>query len=186
MNSLQWVVLIFGGGAVVVALTKQAQASSADSPQPVDFTPDVNSNAGADVNNTRSVDVNNSPSLFEQWAKAIQGFEGGGPLDRNTRNNNPGNLKFAGQPGAIGQDAEGFAIFDTFANGWAALIRQLQKYVHDFPAYNLTQIMAHYLGQTDAMRPKVTSQGNPFTYSKTIASSLGVSVDSTLSNIFGG
>jgi hypothetical protein len=44
------------------------------------------------------------------------------------RNNNPGNLKFANQAGAIGQDANGFAIFDSLADGQAALLNQLNLY----------------------------------------------------------
>ncbi len=47
---------------------------------------------------------------------------------RGLRNNNPGNLKFAGQPGAIGKDAQGFAIFGTPAEGVAAMRRQLGLY----------------------------------------------------------
>jgi hypothetical protein len=47
-------------------------------------------------------------------------------LVRGIRNNNPGNLKFAGQKGAVGQDAEGFAIFGSFGAGLAAMRRQLE------------------------------------------------------------
>jgi hypothetical protein len=47
---------------------------------------------------------------------------------RGLRNNNPGNLKFAGQPGAIGKDSQGFAIFKTPAEGIAAMRRQLGLY----------------------------------------------------------
>ncbi len=46
---------------------------------------------------------------------------------RNVSNNNPGNIKFRGQPGAIGQD-RGFAIFDTPENGLYNVARQLQLY----------------------------------------------------------
>jgi hypothetical protein len=185
VKPLEWLLIIAGGGAVLIALTQNTD-SSADSPQPVDFSP-VNNLAGADVNSSASQGANGlAPSLLEAWAKAIQSVEGGGPLDRNTRNNNPGNLKFAGQAGATGADAQGFAIFSSFADGWAALLRQLQKYVTDFPQYNLTQLTAHYLGQSDALTPKVTAQGNPFAYSQKVASALGVSVDSTLQSIFGG
>ena len=47
---------------------------------------------------------------------------------RGLRNNNPGNLMYAGQPGAIGKDAQGFAIFKTPAEGIAAMRRQLGLY----------------------------------------------------------
>ena len=41
------------------------------------------------------------------------------------RNNNPGNLKFMGQNGAIGQDSNGFAIFFNSDVGWQALNNQI-------------------------------------------------------------
>lgn len=68
------------------------------------------------------------------WAEAIKEFELWKPPGVDPRypkgtlsyqNKNPGNLKFAGQTGAIGKDAEGHAIFDTESNGWNALLRQL-------------------------------------------------------------
>ena len=42
------------------------------------------------------------------------------------RNNNPGNLMYAGQRGAIGKDSSGFAIFGSIEDGWAALKRQIE------------------------------------------------------------
>jgi len=41
------------------------------------------------------------------------------------QNNNPGNLMYAGQPGAIGEDSRGFAIFDTLASGQTAEVSQV-------------------------------------------------------------
>ena len=61
------------------------------------------------------------PKAFHDFAHLF-----GAP--RGLRNNNPGNLKFAGQPGAIGKDAQGFAIFRTPADGLAAMRRQLGLY----------------------------------------------------------
>jgi len=43
-----------------------------------------------------------------------------------TRNNNPGNLEFAGQPLAIGKDNQGFAIFESPQDGVEALINQIK------------------------------------------------------------
>lgn len=65
-----------------------------------------------------------SPTL-ENMARAIMDFEGyfGGSVSE--RNNNPGNLKNAGQAGVIGQDSQGHAIFESFEAGWNALINQL-------------------------------------------------------------
>lgn len=54
----------------------------------------------------------------------MEGFNTSGTLA--DRNNNPGNLKYVGQAGAIGQDSRGFAIFDSVESGWNALQRQIQ------------------------------------------------------------
>lgn len=52
-------------------------------------------------------------------------------LPRGLRNNNPGNLNFAGQRGASPEGGPNgrFAVFGSQAEGIAALIRQLQLYV---------------------------------------------------------
>lgn len=51
-------------------------------------------------------------------------------LPRGIRNNNPGNLNFAGQSGARMEGGAGgrFAVFDSMADGIAALVRQLGLY----------------------------------------------------------
>jgi hypothetical protein len=46
-------------------------------------------------------------------------------MARGIRNKNPGNLKYAGQPGATGQDAQGFAVFGSWGDGMTAMRRQL-------------------------------------------------------------
>lgn len=48
-------------------------------------------------------------------------------LSRANRNNNPGNLRYAGQSGASGADPQGFAIFSTIEMGWNALYVQIQR-----------------------------------------------------------
>lgn len=59
-------------------------------------------------------------------AQAIARYEGFQPGTRAYRNNNPGNLRFAGQTGATGKDGQGFAIFGSEADGWRALERQIE------------------------------------------------------------
>lgn len=44
---------------------------------------------------------------------------------RAVRNNNPGNLKYAGQSGATGKDQDGFAIFENPEAGFNALYNQI-------------------------------------------------------------
>lgn len=51
------------------------------------------------------------------------------PQTRSYRNNNPGNIRagsFANRHGATGSDAEGFAIWPTSAEGFAALVALLR------------------------------------------------------------
>jgi hypothetical protein len=124
------------------------------------------------------------PDFIPTWADAIARFEGFYSAgSRPARNHNPGDLKFAGQPGAIGQDSAGFAIFPDDATGFQALYNQLAKYVRDFPGYSLLQIMAHYLGQAS---PTTDAQGNSFTYANAVAGELGVDVNVTLADLSSG
>ena len=62
--------------------------------------------------------VTASSPLVQQLAAAITRQEG------NTSGNNPGNLKYAGQPGAT-LGPNGFAVFDTPADGAAAQANQI-------------------------------------------------------------
>lgn len=123
---------------------------------------------------------------LQSLADAITNVEGG-PGNLNFRNNNPGNLKFAGQPGATGADpSNGFAIFPDMATGNQALLNQLNKDVSQNSSLTLTQYFAKYLGQSNYLQPAVTNQGNPFTYASSVAGKLGVSPDTTLGQLFGG
>jgi hypothetical protein len=114
------------------------------------------------------------------WANAIAQFEGTAPGTVASRNNNPGNLKYAGQAGAIGKDASGFAIFPDPATGFQALYSQLAKYVSDYPNDTILDITAHYLGQST---PTADSQGNAYTYAAYVASALGTDMSTTLGQL---
>jgi len=118
------------------------------------------------------------------WANVIAQFEGfNSPGTRPARNNNPGDLKYLGQAGAVGADSGGFAIFPDPITGFQALYRQLQKYVSDFPNFTILKIMAHYLGQ---VTPTVNAQGDAFTYAAAVASGLGVDISTTLGQLASG
>jgi hypothetical protein len=118
------------------------------------------------------------------WANTIAQFEGfNSPGSRPARNNNPGDLKYAGQQGAIGKDVGGFAVFPDPITGFQALYRQLTKYVTDYPNDTILDITAHYLGQST---PTVNAQGDAFTYAATVASSLGVDISTTLAELASG
>jgi hypothetical protein len=122
--------------------------------------------------------------FISTWASAIAQFEGFNTSgSRPSRDNNPGDLKFAGQPGATGQDPQGFAVFPDAPTGWQALYNQLNAYVSEFPAYSILQIMAHYLGQSTATSD---AQGNAFTYASFVAQALGVDPSTTLEALASG
>lgn len=55
---------------------------------------------------------------------AVFQYEGGRAHDRNVRTCNPGNLEDSEVPHR--KDAAGYCIFDTMADGWAALHMDLQ------------------------------------------------------------
>lgn len=122
-------------------------------------------------------------TYIDKWAAAIQAHEGWTPGSRSYRNNNPGNLQYAGQTGSTGKDEKGFAIFPTYDLGLAALKRQLRKYVADHPGYSILNIMALYLGNKDPLHPAVTDQGDPFAYAGVVAAMLEVPVNTTLGNL---
>ena len=76
----------------------------------------------------------NMPYLIEKMAEAIKEHEGyfvPGQYEEypegslSFRNNNPGNLRFAAQYGAHSGN-NGFAVFDTYQDGWRALIHQIE------------------------------------------------------------
>jgi hypothetical protein len=58
-------------------------------------------------------------TIADTIASAIYRQEGA------VQNNNPGNLMYAGQPGAIGADSRGFAIFSTLQLGQTAEVNQI-------------------------------------------------------------
>lgn len=117
-------------------------------------------------------------SLLSEWARAIAAFEGWGKSGSLAqRNNNPGNLRYAGQSGAV-QGERGFAKFSTPEAGWAALERQLGLYVARDPNKTLAQQMAVYAPSLDG--------NDPAAYAAYVAKRLGASVTDTLGSLFGG
>lgn len=72
-----------------------------------------------------------TPAPVAGTAPATPPTTGGKSLPRGIRNNNPGNLNFAGQAGATKEGGPGgrFAKFGTMKEGVAALVRQIGLYV---------------------------------------------------------
>lgn len=177
--------VLFAIGVIIVAVIEN-QNSGGSVVDTFDTTASTDSGSPDPVT-ANIVDSAPTVSRIQQWADAIFHFEGGNPGNLNVRNNNPGNLKAAPDSfPQLGKDSNGFVIFASMDDGFAALNHQLMKYLADFPSLTLTQFEAHYLGQQNYLSPQVTNQGNPFTYADNIAAKLGVSPGDTLQSIFGG
>jgi hypothetical protein len=71
-----------------------------------------------------------TPHALEGLAKVGSDAAPRGHLPRGIRNNNPGNLEFANQPGAVHEQGGGgrFAAFGSMTEGLAALADQLERY----------------------------------------------------------
>lgn len=116
-------------------------------------------------------------------AKAIARFEGWDHQESVARRlNNPGNLMFAGQPGATpgkvtGADGKirNYAKFSTEEQGWAALDRQLKLYAKR--GLTLRQMIAKYA--------PVEDNNNPKGYLHTVATWLEVDPDIELTKLLG-
>lgn len=108
-------------------------------------------------------------------ASAIQQFEGWFPGSVSYRNNNPGNLKYLGQAGALGADPRGFAVFDSFDSGWQALLDLLAHYRAYYPNWTLLDLMNVYAPARD--------NNNPSAYANFIAQQAGIAMDTTLKEL---
>lgn len=118
-------------------------------------------------------------------ALGIQQQEGFYPGSRAYTNNNPGNLMYAGQPGAIGVDPQGFAIFPDYATGFQALVNQVN--LDASRGLTISQFTAKYA-------PAGIPGNDPAVYAKNLAAALGLSPTDLLTapgaasdaSIFGG
>lgn len=72
------------------------------------------------------IDISNAMAKQEDhtWNPATMSWSAVNPNSLAQKNNNPGNLRFAGQRGAV-VGAGGFAKFETIEDGFAALGRQI-------------------------------------------------------------
>lgn len=116
------------------------------------------------------------PNYVARMAEAIKKFEGWYPGSRSYRNNNPGNLKYAGQFGATGQDEQGHAIFSTYTLGWNALLAQLRSAFNNTSrVYNSSMTLYEFFARY--------AEGNQIPYAQSVARALGVSPETTLEGI---
>lgn len=113
------------------------------------------------------------PSAAQTIASTIQQVEGYYPGSLAYRNNNPGNLIYAGQPGAT-QGTNGFAVFDSYADGYQALLNQLNNYASR--GMTISSMMAVYA-------PAAQAGNDPGSYANQIAASLGVDPNAPLTSL---
>lgn len=126
-------------------------------------------------------------TLLDLMCKAIESREGSiAPCPRFPtgtpawRNHNPGNLRYAGQAGSTGKDANGFAIFATYQLGYEALRNQIllvakgKSKVYPNPC-TLAQFFAVYSPSTDG--------NDPTSYALEVAGKMKVSISFPLSRL---
>lgn len=116
--------------------------------------------------------------LFDSVASTIQTVEGWFPGSVSFRLNNPGNLLYAGQPGAVPHtitSSDGsvhvFAQFDSVASGQAALDNQIA--LDASRGLTISQFAAKYAPAQDG--------NDPTSYAAKIAAAAGLSVNDPLS-----
>ncbi|HXF76358.1 MAG TPA: hypothetical protein VNN13_09725 [Methylomirabilota bacterium] len=143
------------------------------------FAADLLSSSVNSSNALKNAGVVASSSALDQMALAIMQMEGYFPGSRSQRNNNPGNLVYKRQPGAIGKDGDGFAIFDTFENGWEALRQQLKSAASGTSKiYSPNMTLVEFFSKYDPT-------GNPTRYAEHVAKGLGVSPTTTIAEALG-
>ena len=98
--------------------------------------------------------------------------------------NNPGNLMYAGQPGAT-LGPNGLAQFDSYADGLQALFNQIGLYEDGTCAAcgGQPQTIA---GMTSIYAPASVPGNNPTIYANNLAAALGVPSDTLLSDVDAG
>ena len=119
-------------------------------------------------------------ALVDSMAAAIQQMEGYIPPNSQYpqgtvayRNNNPGNLMYAGQAGAVPGGVAGFAKFSSYDAGYAALKNQIQYQINK--GQNLTQFFNQYApGNTTNAAGAVQTPAATQNYINTVATQLGI------------
>lgn len=109
-------------------------------------------------------------ATIQDLANAIGKMEGANIAGSvASRNNNPGNLRYVGQTGAIGQDSGGFAIFPDLSTGQAALNAQINLDANR--GLTLSQFIAKYAPP---------NENNTSNYLNFVSSQTGVDPSTTL------
>lgn len=128
------------------------------------------------------------PPMLYAFCKAIEEHEvfaapGENPkYPQGTRayfDKNPGNLKYRGQVGSIGEDKDSFAIFPDFATGFMALVRQVELAIsgksaaYKNPVWDATEKAWRHINFLDFFKIYDSSYGDdPVAYAKDVAASM--------------
>lgn len=148
------------------------------------------------VNSTGSgSDSGSSGGIFgdalKNLALAIYEFEDPKRDAVATKQNNPGNLRPPGGsstfwPGQTGVNpSNGIAIFQTFEDGFNALLGDLRIKSSKHPDWNLQNLFNVWLGGGPNTAPP-SSEGNAVTYARFVADKLGVAITTTLGSLVKG
>lgn len=117
------------------------------------------------------------PGAAAALAASIQRMEGYYPGSLAYKNNNPGNLMFVGQAGAVRAPDGFFASFPSYDAGYRALLSQLENYAGR--GLTIQSMIAIYA-------PAGHGANDPGRYADFVAGQLGVAVNTPLSQLGGG
>ncbi len=121
------------------------------------------------------------------WAEAIKEHEGWfAPSkaypegSKSYRNNNPGNLRYVGQPSATGPDKTGFCIFPTYKDGFNALVSMLKN-----AATGKSKVYKPTMTLLDFFRTyaPAADSNNPDAYADAVAKKIGVRSNTVISTL---
>lgn len=130
-------------------------------------------------------------SVVEQIAAAITRMEGNGATTRATRNNNPGNIWDGLSPGKTQRiwpglpiDAQGFVQYPTYADGYNALLRDLQIKVNR--GMTLRQLITMYAPPKGDTVGGMDLSNNTEAYIRYVASQTGLPENTPLNQLASG
>jgi hypothetical protein len=116
--------------------------------------------------------------------QAIITQEGTCPSPSACQRNNPGNLNYAGQPGASGTPGQ-LATFDTYQDGYNALLNQLGLYAAG--TCGACNGQPQTIASTFQIYAPASVQGNnPTVYAQNVSNALGVDPNTPLSSVLSG
>lgn len=163
MNERETILLFVGGSFLAYGLFRLWQDKQ---PLPAPMTNTTPAPPTLSVNTP----VQSSGGALDTFCLAIRDYEGK-PGNLNYRNNNPGNVQFSHSGydpsyGTIG-NANGFAKFQTYADGWRYLQHLVLTIAGNHPSYSFVDFFKYYAPSSD--------HNNPIAYANFVANRCGVS-----------